>query len=112
MGLATGIATIGSIWVLSGKAHFNSWQGMIPAAGLGLLVILLVLGAPRLSRTKKANEIRDYRFGHDCPVSRKAIEAMPGSELRSIYSRTRLAQGRLAKSSDAKPLTTSMPFSG
>ncbi len=44
MGLATGIATLGSIWVLSGKAHFNSWQGMIPAAGLALLIVLLTIG--------------------------------------------------------------------
>ena len=54
MGLATGIATIGSIWVLSGKAHFNSWQGMIPAAGLGLLVILLVLGAVSFIKNEKS----------------------------------------------------------
>lgn len=44
MGLATGIATLGSIWVLSGKAHFNSWHGMIPAAGLAVLVVLLLIG--------------------------------------------------------------------
>lgn len=44
MVLATGIATIGSVWVLSGKAHFNDWHGMIPAAGLGLLAILFVVG--------------------------------------------------------------------
>ena len=44
MGLATSIATLGSIWVLYGKSHFNSWHGMIPAAGLALLVVLLVVG--------------------------------------------------------------------
>ena len=54
MGLATGIATIGSIWVLSGKAHFNSWQGMIPAAGLGLLVVLLVVGAASFIKNEKS----------------------------------------------------------
>ena len=54
MGLATGIATIGSIWVLSGKAHFNSWQGMIPAAGLGLLVILLVVGTASFIKNEKS----------------------------------------------------------
>ena len=53
MGLATGIATIGSIWVLSGKAHFNSWQGMIPAAGLGLLVVLLFVGAASFIKNEK-----------------------------------------------------------
>ncbi|MEM9158416.1 MAG: divalent metal cation transporter [Verrucomicrobiota bacterium] len=45
MGFATGIATLGSIWVLSGKAAAPGWKGMIPAAGLGLLVILIVVGA-------------------------------------------------------------------
>ncbi|MFL3657023.1 MAG: divalent metal cation transporter [Opitutales bacterium] len=44
MGVATGIATLGSIWVLSGKAHFNSWHGMIPAAGLAILIVLLIVG--------------------------------------------------------------------
>jgi hypothetical protein len=44
MGVATGIATLGSIWVLSGKANFNSWHGMIPAAGLAILILLLIVG--------------------------------------------------------------------
>jgi Mn2+/Fe2+ NRAMP family transporter len=44
MGLATSIATLGSIWVLYGKSHRDSWHGMIPAAGLALLVVLLVVG--------------------------------------------------------------------
>ncbi|MCH6256123.1 divalent metal cation transporter [Puniceicoccaceae bacterium K14] len=44
MGLATGIATFGSIWVLSGKAHFENWKGMIPVAGLALLLILFAVG--------------------------------------------------------------------
>jgi len=44
MGFATGVATLGSIWVLSGKAHFDNWKGIIPAAGLGLLILLLLVG--------------------------------------------------------------------
>lgn len=44
MGLATGIATLGSVWVLSGKAHLRDWHGMIPAAGLVLLAILFIVG--------------------------------------------------------------------
>ncbi len=44
MGIATGIGTLGSVWVLSGKAHFNSWHGMIPAAGLALLAALFLVG--------------------------------------------------------------------
>lgn len=54
MGVATGIATLGSIWVLSGKAHFNSWHGMIPAAGLALLIILLVIGTLSFIKNEKA----------------------------------------------------------
>jgi hypothetical protein len=53
MGLATGIATFGSIWVLSGKAHFESWKGVIPAAGLTLLVILFVVGTFSFLRNEK-----------------------------------------------------------
>lgn len=44
MVFATGTATIGSVWVLSGKANFESWKGMIPAAGLALLAALFVIG--------------------------------------------------------------------
>jgi len=44
MTFATGIATFGSVWVLSGKAHFNDWKGMIPAAGIALLIVLFVIG--------------------------------------------------------------------
>ncbi len=53
MGFATSVATIGSIWVLYGKAHFNSWHGMIPAAGLALLIILLVVGALSFIRNER-----------------------------------------------------------
>jgi Mn2+/Fe2+ NRAMP family transporter len=41
---ATSVATFGSIWVLSGRAHFNDWKGVIPAAGLILLAVLFVVG--------------------------------------------------------------------
>ena len=41
---ATAIASFGSIWVLKGKANFDNWQGMIPAAGLALLAVLFVVG--------------------------------------------------------------------
>lgn len=41
---ATAIATFASVWVLAGKSHFNSWQGMLPAAGLVLLAILFLVG--------------------------------------------------------------------
>ena len=44
MAAATGIATFGSVWVLKSKANFDSWHGMIPAAGLAILVILFVVG--------------------------------------------------------------------
>ncbi len=44
MGLATGIATLGSVWVLSGKVNFENWKGIIPAVGLLLLVFLFVVG--------------------------------------------------------------------
>ncbi|MDE0838016.1 MAG: divalent metal cation transporter [Kiritimatiellae bacterium] len=44
MGVATGIATLGSVWVLSGKAHLNDWKGMIPVAGLVLLALLFIVG--------------------------------------------------------------------
>ncbi|MFC7335613.1 divalent metal cation transporter [Haloferula chungangensis] len=44
MATATGIATFGSVWVLKSKANFDSWHGMIPAAGLAILVILFVVG--------------------------------------------------------------------
>ena len=54
MGIATGIATLGSVWVLSGKAHFDSWQGMIPAAGLAILVVLLVVGLFSFIKNEKA----------------------------------------------------------
>ena len=42
--LATGIATFGSVWVLSSKAHLDNWKGMIPAGGLVLLFILFLVG--------------------------------------------------------------------
>ncbi len=44
MTFATGIATFGSVWVLSSKVHFDNWKGIIPAAGLALLGILFVIG--------------------------------------------------------------------
>jgi hypothetical protein len=44
MGFATGIATLGSVWVLYGKANVASWKGMIPGAGLILLAALFVIG--------------------------------------------------------------------
>lgn len=44
MGFATGIATFGSIWVLSGKAGFGNWMQMIAAGGLVLLIVLFVIG--------------------------------------------------------------------
>ena len=51
---ATGIATFGSVWVLSGKANLQSWQGMIPAAGLGLLVTLFIVGTFSFIRKERA----------------------------------------------------------
>ena len=54
MGVATSIATLGSIWVLYGKSHFRDWHGMIPAAGLALLVILLVVGTLSFIKNEKA----------------------------------------------------------
>ena len=42
---------------------------------------------PRLSKTKKTNEIRDYRFGHDRPVSRKSDRGYAWIRAGSIYSR-------------------------
>ena len=42
--LATGIATFGSVWVLSSKAHLDNWKGVIPTGGLVLLFVLFVLG--------------------------------------------------------------------
>ncbi len=53
MAFATGIATLGSVWVLSGKVHFSSWKGMIPAAGLALLVILFVIGTLSFIRNER-----------------------------------------------------------
>lgn len=41
---ATGIATFASVWVLSGKADFNTWKGLIPVAGLVLLAALFIIG--------------------------------------------------------------------
>ena len=55
MGLATVIATFGSVWVLSGKAHFQSWKGMIPALGLGLLLVLFVVGLVSFIRNERAS---------------------------------------------------------
>ncbi len=55
MVFATSIATFGSVWVLQGKANFNDWKGMIPAAGLILLVVLFVVGI--VSFLKKEKQI-------------------------------------------------------
>lgn len=53
MVFATSIATFGSVWVLQGKANFNGWQGMIPAAGLLLLVVLFVVGIVSFLKKEK-----------------------------------------------------------
>ncbi|MEO0796712.1 MAG: divalent metal cation transporter [Verrucomicrobiota bacterium] len=53
MGGATLIASIGSVWVLSGKSHFENWKGMIPAAGLGLLVALFIVGTISFIKNEK-----------------------------------------------------------
>ncbi|ADE55939.1 divalent metal cation transporter [Coraliomargarita akajimensis] len=53
MAFATGVATFGSIWVLSGKAHFRDWTGMIPAAGLAILIILFVIGTLSFIKNEK-----------------------------------------------------------
>lgn len=53
MVIATGIASFGSIWVLSHKANFDSWKGMIPAAGLALLVALFVVGTISFLKNEK-----------------------------------------------------------
>lgn len=57
MGLATGIATLGSVWVLYGKANFESWKGMIPAAGLMLLAILFIVGTISFVRNESKNDV-------------------------------------------------------
>jgi len=54
MVFATGIATFGSVWVLSGKANLQSWKGIIPAVGLGLLVVLFVIGTVSFVRKERA----------------------------------------------------------
>lgn len=53
MVFATGIAAFGSIWVLSGKAHFDNWKGVIPAVGLTLLVVLFVVGLLSFIKNEK-----------------------------------------------------------
>lgn len=53
MAFATGIASFGSIWVLSGKAHFENWKGMIPAAGLSLLAVLFIVGTLSFIKNEK-----------------------------------------------------------
>jgi len=53
MVLATGIATFASAWVLSGKANFDSWMGMIAAGGLVLLVVLFVVGIVSFLKKEK-----------------------------------------------------------
>ncbi len=56
MAFATAVATFGSVWVLSGKAHFDSWKGIIPAAGLLLLASLFVIGIFSFLRDQKEQE--------------------------------------------------------
>lgn len=41
---ATGTATFGSVWVLSGKMHLPGWKGVTATVGLALLVILFIVG--------------------------------------------------------------------
>ena len=53
MVLATGIATFGSVWVLSSKANLDSWKGIIPAGGLILLFILFAVGTVSFIRKDK-----------------------------------------------------------
>lgn len=53
MGFATGVATFGSVWVLWGKAHFENWKGVIPAAGLVLLVVLFIIGMLSFIKNEK-----------------------------------------------------------
>ncbi|MBK1828019.1 divalent metal cation transporter [Haloferula rosea] len=44
MATATGIATLGSFWVLHGKTSLPGWQGAVAWGGLGFLVLLFVVG--------------------------------------------------------------------
>ena len=53
MGLATGIATFGSIWVLSSKAHLENWKGIIPLTGLVLLLVLFAVGTVSFIKKEK-----------------------------------------------------------
>jgi len=59
MGCATGIATFGSVWVLSGKANFGSWtwtwKSMVPAAGLTLLIVLFIVGTLSFIKNEKTS---------------------------------------------------------
>jgi hypothetical protein len=55
MGIATSIATFGSVWVLSGKANFDSWKGIIPAAGLALLIGLFIVGTLSFIKNEKSS---------------------------------------------------------
>ncbi len=45
MTFATSVATFGVIWVLSGRANFVDWRGIISSVGILLLVILFIVGA-------------------------------------------------------------------
>lgn len=53
MVFATGVATFGSIWVLSGKVQFENWKGIIPAVGLALFVVLFIIGTVSFIKNEK-----------------------------------------------------------
>ena len=57
MGFALTIATVGSVWVLRGKAEggnwFKSWQGMIPTLGLIFIAILFIVGILSFLKNEK-----------------------------------------------------------
>ncbi len=55
MAFATTVATFGSVWVLSGKAHFDNWKGIVPAAGLLLLILLFIIGIVAFLRDQKSS---------------------------------------------------------
>jgi len=41
---ATGVATVGSVWVLYGKSQKTDWSGSAATGGLIFLAILFVVG--------------------------------------------------------------------
>lgn len=50
---ATSVATFGTVWILSGRAHLNDWKGIIPSAGLVLLVVLFIIGLVSFIKNEK-----------------------------------------------------------